>query len=164
MQEENQNFSEYFERTRVLADRLGIPVVDLPPHVGISKAMLFAYRKGKYPISWKAWRKLEAAERAAGIGVEPEVAAPDPPPDNSVPGESGWVPLASIKQLQQEMRGLQQTLKQYVGPLHTAMEPVPLPFTMADLRQRMEAAGAWPPDADDLRLTPGELMSKYGDL
>jgi len=29
--------------------------------------MLFAYRNGKNPISSKAWRKLEAAERDAGI-------------------------------------------------------------------------------------------------
>lgn len=29
--------------------------------------MFHAYRSGKYPISEKAWRKLEAAERAAGI-------------------------------------------------------------------------------------------------
>lgn len=72
MQEENQNFSEYFERTRALAEKLGIPVVELPDHIGVSKAMLFAYRKGKYPISWKAWRKLEAAELAAGIGVSYE--------------------------------------------------------------------------------------------
>jgi len=30
--------------------------------------MFYAYRSGKYAISAKAWRKLEAAERAAGIG------------------------------------------------------------------------------------------------
>lgn len=70
MQEENQNFTDYFERTRVLAEKLGIAVVDLPEHIGVSKAMLFAYRKGKYPISWKAWRRLEAAENAAGITAQ----------------------------------------------------------------------------------------------
>lgn len=55
-----------------MAEKLGIRAVDLPEVVGLSKAMLFAYRKGKYPISWRAWRKLEAAERAAGLVVLPE--------------------------------------------------------------------------------------------
>lgn len=43
--------------------------------------MFHAYRSGKYPISAKAWRKLEAAERKAGIrpGEAKAEAAPDPP-------------------------------------------------------------------------------------
>ena len=32
--------------------------------------MFYAYRSGKYPISKKAWSKLETAERRAGIGFE----------------------------------------------------------------------------------------------
>jgi hypothetical protein len=68
MQAENQNFSDFFLRTEQLADKLGIRAVDLPDVIGISKAMLFAYRKGKYPISWRAWKKLESAELCAGIG------------------------------------------------------------------------------------------------
>lgn len=79
-----------------MADRLGIPVVELPEIIGVSKAMLFAYRKGKYPISWKAWRKLEAAEKEAGIGVqeendkwtpEPGLIAEEPPDAAGVPVE-----------------------------------------------------------------------------
>lgn len=41
--------------------------------------MFYGYRSGKYPITEKAWRKLEAAEREAGIGVG-EAAGPDPDP------------------------------------------------------------------------------------
>lgn len=37
--------------------------------LGISKATVFAYRSGKQPISDKAWRKLEAAEARAGLGL-----------------------------------------------------------------------------------------------
>ena len=40
--------------------------------------MLFGYRSGKYPISSKAWRKLEAAEREAGLGTREAHAAPTP--------------------------------------------------------------------------------------
>ncbi len=67
MQAENQNFSDFSRRTEILAEKLGVRLVDLPTHLGISKAMLFAYRKGGYTISGKAWRKLEQAERAAGL-------------------------------------------------------------------------------------------------
>ena len=35
--------------------------------------MFHSYRSGKYPISDKAWRKLEAAERAAGLIDEANV-------------------------------------------------------------------------------------------
>ncbi len=44
---------------------------ELPPVLGISKAMLFAYRKGSRRITSKAWRKLEAAEEREGIAAEP---------------------------------------------------------------------------------------------
>lgn len=78
MQAENQNFSEFFNRTENLAEKLGVRAIDLPAIMDVSKAMLFAYRKGKYPISWRAWRKLEAAERAAGLApAETPAAAPE---------------------------------------------------------------------------------------
>ncbi len=84
-------------RTDALAVRLGVHVQDLPESLGVSRASLFAYRAGKRPITSKAWRKLEAAERAAGIPAEPptagghsatpaptpgrDPASPSPPPD-----------------------------------------------------------------------------------
>jgi hypothetical protein len=69
MQEKNRSFSQFFYRTDLLADHFRVPVAALADKIGISERMLFGYRSGKYPISAKAWRKLEAAERAAGIGV-----------------------------------------------------------------------------------------------
>lgn len=38
--------------------------------------MFHAYRSGKHPISAKVWRKLAAAELAAGIGQLDEVPSP----------------------------------------------------------------------------------------
>ena len=97
MQAKSENFSEYSERTESLADVLAMRLSDLPQLMGISSSMFHAYRSGKYPISGKAWRKLEAAERTAGITAEPPTAgghsatpaptpgrapaAPPPPPD-----------------------------------------------------------------------------------
>lgn len=67
MQAESENFSEFSERTESLSDSTGCRLSDLPALIGISASMFHAYRSGKYPISAKAWRKLEAAERKAGI-------------------------------------------------------------------------------------------------
>jgi hypothetical protein len=85
LQEENQNFTEFSRRTEALATKLGCRLVDLPNVLGISRAMLFAYRRGQSPISGKAWRKLEAAERAAGIGAGPGPPSAYPPPTSRLP-------------------------------------------------------------------------------
>lgn len=54
-------------RTEVLAEQAGVRIGDLPKRLKISRASLFGYRTGKLPITSKAWRKLEHAERDAGI-------------------------------------------------------------------------------------------------
>ncbi len=63
----SENFSEFSERTERLARLLSKNLNDLPCLIGISPAMFYAYRTGKNLISSKAWRKLESAERDAGI-------------------------------------------------------------------------------------------------
>ncbi len=68
MQQKSEKFSEYSARTENLSLILGVNLSDLPEKIGVSNSMFHAYRSGKYPISAKAWAKLEAAERAAGIG------------------------------------------------------------------------------------------------
>lgn len=67
MQDKSENYSEFSESTERLAQKLGKNLNDLPPLIGISPAMFYAYRNGKYRISEKAWRKLRAAEAAAGL-------------------------------------------------------------------------------------------------
>lgn len=62
--DENRVFSE---RSDALSEHLRISLRETAARIGISQAMLFAYRTGKSPVSGKAWRKLEAAERAAGL-------------------------------------------------------------------------------------------------
>lgn len=46
---------------------------ELAPMMGLSQASLFGYRSGKIPVSRKAWSKLEAVERQAGVGETPRV-------------------------------------------------------------------------------------------
>jgi hypothetical protein len=67
MQEKNATFLDFLRRTDLLAVSKGLNVGDLIPILDLSRATLFSYRSGKRPISAKAWMKLEAAERAAGI-------------------------------------------------------------------------------------------------
>lgn len=69
MQEKLEHFSVFLERTDRLAEHLGLSLRDLANQIGISQAMLFGNRAGKYPISSKTWRKLEKAEKAAGLDV-----------------------------------------------------------------------------------------------
>jgi hypothetical protein len=54
-----------------LAERLGLNLSEIPERLGISKAMLFAYRKGTSRITNKVWIKLGEAERKAGMGSLP---------------------------------------------------------------------------------------------
>ena len=65
-----ENFSE---RTDELSRQIGCTMRDLAGKIGISQAMLFAYRSGKSEPTLKVFRKLEAAERAAGVqnGTDP---------------------------------------------------------------------------------------------
>lgn len=65
MQAENQTNSDFSRRTNALAARLGLRLSDLTGVIGISKAMLFAYRSNQ-PISGKVWAKLKNAEDLAG--------------------------------------------------------------------------------------------------
>lgn len=44
-----------------------MPLRSLPPRLGISPSMMFAYRAGKNQISNKAWGKLRSAEIGAGL-------------------------------------------------------------------------------------------------
>lgn len=70
MQEKSESSLEFLERTDRLASALGVTVSGLSGVMSLSNGMLFAYRTGKNPISKKAWLKLEAAERKAGIGAK----------------------------------------------------------------------------------------------
>ncbi|MDR1282213.1 MAG: hypothetical protein LBK99_15540 [Opitutaceae bacterium] len=59
--------SDFSDRTDALAHHLGIRIAELTDRLNLSRDSLMGYRTGRYPISAKAWRKLESAEMAAGI-------------------------------------------------------------------------------------------------
>ena len=70
MQDNFRSNSHFFERTNLLASVFSVNLKELPRKIGISERMFYGYRTAKYPVTAKVWLKLEAAERAAGIGVK----------------------------------------------------------------------------------------------
>ena len=71
LQEDFQTISEFVRRTDDLSHRVGLNLSEIHGILGISKAMVFAYRSGKSRITGKVWRKLMDAEHAAGIDGAP---------------------------------------------------------------------------------------------
>ena len=78
---------DFSERTDTLAARLGCDIGDLSAEIGIGRSTLFGYRSGKLQPSKKAWAKLEAAEREAGIGAT--AVEEEPVPDQISEGVDG---------------------------------------------------------------------------
>ena len=95
----SNNFSE---RTGELAHHLRCSLRDLAEKIGISQAMLFAYRSGKSDPTLKVLRKLESAERLAGIGAAAEAVVPVVVPP---PGRLGEI-RAQLASLQAEISTL----------------------------------------------------------
>ena len=83
MQDKFCSSLQFLQRTDDLTARLNCYLRDLPAKIGISERSMFGYRAGKYPVTAKALRKLEAAERAAGIPSE-EVAPKNDSAESSV--------------------------------------------------------------------------------
>ena len=72
-------------RLQRLREILRLEWGELADHLGMSRAMLDFVRKGQRNLSFPALRRLEEAERAAGISppVVPTVSAPTPAPATS---------------------------------------------------------------------------------
>lgn len=66
LQDNFQTISDFVKRTDALAVREGLNLSEIHGLLGISKAMVFAYRSGKSPITQKVWLKLESAEAKTG--------------------------------------------------------------------------------------------------
>ena len=72
---------EFLKRTDDLALKLRLNLTDLARRIDLSDGSFFGYRTGRVALSHKAWRKLEDAERAAGIGVESAAPAAEAAPE-----------------------------------------------------------------------------------
>lgn len=119
MQGENHTFSDFLFRTNRLADRWGCDVQDLAERIGISRAMLFASRTGKVAISRKTWGKLEAAERAAGLGSV-IYESDRPPPASKVAEARADDVEARLARLEAEMK----EMRSFVGAIKEGLNRV----------------------------------------
>jgi len=70
MQEENEDFLQFLARVDAYQYSRRLRRVEACREIGISERTLSAIRNGKSPTV-RAWAKLEAAERKAGIAVRP---------------------------------------------------------------------------------------------
>jgi hypothetical protein len=163
MQAENQTISDFIIRTDLLADRLGLILSEIPQKIGISKAMMYAYRAGNSRITNKVWLKLERAERAAGIHQDTVPAEPAKAGSSASPKE--FFDLVEKKERVKDpfppsLARLQAITAQVQADL-AALQAGLHEFPMVELVRRMTAAHAWPPTGPDLELTPSELYHKY---
>jgi len=162
VQAESQTNSDFFSRTDLLASRLGLNLSELPSKIGISKAMLYAYRSGKHRITNKVWFKLEQAERAAGIHPpserEPEKAAGV----DQEKGSPDWLDAPISSDLQAQVAAISAEFQEFrLQMAELQRNFLPIRHTMAELKARMQSAGAWPPSEADGQLTPVQLWQKY---
>ena len=159
---------QFLQRTDDLAALLGCYLRDLPAKIGISERSMFGYRAGKYPVTAKALRKLEAAERAAGIhqgdpageaGIAGSSGKPkDYPAGNGekVSPEDTLLHDASPEAAMQRLAAVSAAFSSQLAALQ-----ITPPFSLQDLEDRMRAANAWPASAEDRKLSPGTLWQKY---
>lgn len=84
MQQQNWSSEEFSTRSDRLAKRLGGSLRDLAPRLGISQSALFAYRRGKIPITAKAWATLDRLELALNMEhpekLDDALGEPEPAP------------------------------------------------------------------------------------
>jgi hypothetical protein len=130
MQAKNETFLNFLRRTDNLAVSKGLNVGDLIPILGLSRATLFSYRTGKRPISSKAWRKLEAAEKAAGINQPMSSDWNQPlPPEVQAELKEAFAPVtkakaefADVMEPLREMRADMQRMQQHIDNLTGMVE------------------------------------------
>ena len=137
---------------------MGINVQDLPDILGIGRASMFCCRTGKRPITRKTWLKLEAAERAAGIGEpdggkevrERNLKHPALPVGGKNSEEATHFPSATAADYQSALQDAMAQIQAALEPLRqmqaklTAAQKTIEDFPMDELKRHMEAAGAWP--------------------
>ena len=133
MQENISHFAHFCsKRTDRLADATGLNLQDLPEITGISRRMIFAYRKGDRPISAKAWAKLEMAEMKAGL--DPSTNGPVAfvrGPSYPLPGEKDDIPMVAEKPrtIEDRLEAIESGLREITRMLSEGRKPgtYPLP-------------------------------------
>jgi hypothetical protein len=154
----------FLDRFNQLSVQIGLSIVQCCKNAGISRSLFYEIRDKNRAVSDKVWRKLERAERLAGISPAGQVAAAenagssgnpkDPPPQ---PGKKVSSEMDPLQTLQAQVAAIQARLDATFSPIQKIVSE----FPMAELISRMQAANAWPPSPEDGKLSPALLMLKY---
>ena len=80
-----------------------VNVEDLTEILGVSRSSLFGWRKGRRTVSSKAWRKLELAEREAGIDSLAESEEANDEPDSEEADQVLEIRLQAMEKKMDEM-------------------------------------------------------------
>lgn len=130
MQVKNRNASQFSERTEALAKRLGVPLRELGPRIGLSTSIIFAYRNGSQEISDKAWSKLERAERGEpetyGDALHEPPQAPYGPRVKLNPAFASPAPQPTRAQIEARFRAFLDAAEEVPGGLGFAWAQVSL--------------------------------------
>lgn len=124
MQENICSSLQFSQRTDALASALGCRLVDLAGKIGISERSLFGYRKGDYPVTAKALRKLQSAEWDAGVRALP----PNVLEDNGdalvreEPSEAGAEKELSILERMKKMEGERAVIIAELASAHKKLD------------------------------------------
>lgn len=93
----------FLARTDLLASTMRVNVEDLTEILGVSRSSLFGWRKGRRTVSSKAWRKLELAEREAGIDSLAESEEANDEPDSEEADQVLEIRLQAMEKKMDEM-------------------------------------------------------------
>jgi hypothetical protein len=90
LQQKSDSLSSFLDRFHTLSVRFGGSVVQTCRAIDMSRSLFYEIRDGRRHLTEKAWRKLEAAERAAfGVGDHAPVQPRPPPSSPAPPGLAG---------------------------------------------------------------------------
>ena len=67
MQEKSDSLRKFLDRVGKLSVLYGFSTVQTCIKIGLARSLYYQIKDGKRPITAKLWRKLEEAERTAGI-------------------------------------------------------------------------------------------------
>ncbi len=145
MQQQNETSDTFLRRSDALCSKLRCDLEDLPGLLGFSRASLFGYRNGSRTITTKAWRKLEAAEREAGISS-----------DDASPKQKGG-DLAEAVRRNDPLTDTEQT-RMIVEAFARANDVV------AQIREIAPRVGRWPLPEEDKKKLPWVVLLEYREI
>ena len=136
MQQDFRSSSHFSQRTEFLANQLGLMLGDVPAKMGISERMFYGYRSGKYPLTDKAWRKLEEAEEK--LIPETRSFRSDATPPPSAPPRSDSSDAVATREFLAVLERMAEALE---GKRRAAEELLPVYERMAAALERLAENG-----------------------